>query len=152
MGLIDCASGNSIWRGYDYFKEKKVSKLVPIGDGIYEATVSGSDKEPYHVLLDIPHPRRSKCNCPHADGKRIICKHIVAVYFTVHPEEAERLYREAMEYEAEEEKRQAEIADNLPTLIHKMKKGDLESALLQVLYDAPEWQYEKFLREYFDIY
>ena len=46
MGLIDCASGNSIWRGYDYFKEKKVSKLVPIGDGIYEATVSGSDKEP----------------------------------------------------------------------------------------------------------
>ena len=77
MGLIDCASGNSIWRGYDYFKEKKVSKLVPIGDGIYEATLSGSDKEPYHVLVDIPHPRRSKCNCPHADGKRIICKHIV---------------------------------------------------------------------------
>ena len=115
MGLIDCASGNSIWRGYDYFKEKKVSKLVPIGDGIYEATVSGSDKEPYHVLLDIPHPRRSNCNCPHADGKRIICKHIVAVYFTVHPEEAERLYREAMEYDAEEEKRQ--VRKDLPCFL-----------------------------------
>ena len=152
MGLIDCASGNSIWRGYDYFKEKKASKLVPIGNGIYEAAVSGSDKQPYHVLLDIPHPRRSKCNCPHADGKKIICKHIVAVYFTVHPEEAERLYREAMEYEAEEEKRQAEISNELPSLIHKMKKGDLESALLQVLYEGPSWQYEKFLREYFDIY
>lgn len=73
------------------------------------------------------------------------CCHI----FTVHPEEAERLYREAMEYEAEEEKRQAEIADKLPALIHKMKKGDIEAALLQVLYDDPEWQYDKFLREYF---
>ncbi len=40
MGLIDCASGSSIWRGYDYFKENKVSKLTPVGDGIYEADVS----------------------------------------------------------------------------------------------------------------
>ena len=152
MGLIDCASGNSLWRGYDYHKENKVSKLIPVGDGIYEADVSGSGKEPYHVLIDIPHPRRSKCNCPHADGKRIICKHIVAAYFTVHPEEAERLYREAMEYEAEEEKRQEEIADKLPLLVHKMKKSDLESALLQVLYDGPERQYDKFLREYFNTF
>lgn len=152
MGLIDCASGNSIWRGYDYFKENKISKLVSTGDSIYEAEILGSCNETYHVLVDITHPRRSKCNCPHADGKRIICKHIVAVYFTVHPEEAERLYREAMEYEAAEEKRQAEIVDKLPALIHKMKKGDIEAALLQVLYDGPEWQYEKFLREYFDIY
>ena len=103
MGLIDCASGNSLWRGYDYHKENKVSKLIPVGDGIYEADVSGSGNEIYHVVVDIPHPRRSKCNCPYADGKRIICKHIVAAYFKVHPEEAERLYREAMEYEAEEE-------------------------------------------------
>ena len=26
-----------------------------------------------------------------------------------------------------------------------MKKGDLESALLQILFDGPEWQYEKQL-------
>lgn len=152
MGLLECASGNSLWRGYDYHKENKVSKLTAIDDGIYEATVMGNSKEAYQVIIDIPHPRRSKCNCPHADGKRLICKHMVAAYFTVHPEEAERIYREAMEYEAEEEKRQTEIADKLPSLVHKMKKVDLESALLQILYDGPEWQYDKFLREYFDIY
>jgi len=50
MGLIDCASGNSLWRGYDYHKENKVSKLIPIDDGIYEADVSGSGNEIYHVL------------------------------------------------------------------------------------------------------
>ena len=153
MGLLECASGNSLWRGYDYHKEYKVSRLIPVEDSTYEADVSsGSDNEIYHVLVDIPHPRRSKCNCPHAKGKRIICKHIVAAYFKIHPEEAERLYREATEYEAEEEKRQAEIADQLPSLIHKMKKSDIESALLQILYDGPEWQYDKFLREYFDIH
>lgn len=150
MGLVECASGNSIWRGYDYFKENKVSKLLPIGDDIYEADVFGNGKESYHVFVDISHPRRSKCNCPHANGKRIICKHIVAVYFTAHPEEADRLYREAMEYEAEEERRQAKIADNLPSLIHKMKKADLESAILQLLYNGPEWQYDKFIREHLD--
>lgn len=152
MGLIDCASGNSLWRGYDYFKEKRVTALLQIGESIFEANVSGSNRNPYHVVVDIPHPRKSKCNCPHADGKRIICKHIVAAYFTVHPEEAEHIYREAMEYEAEEKKRQEEIAAKLPSLIHKMKKGALETALLQVLYDGPEWQYDKFLRDYFDIY
>ena len=100
MGLLECASGNSFWRGYDYHKENKVSKLTAIGDGIYQADVMGSSKEAYQVTIDIPHPRRSKCNCPHADGKRLICKHMVAVYFTVHPDEAERIYRETMEYEA----------------------------------------------------
>ncbi|MBQ7760539.1 MAG: SWIM zinc finger family protein [Clostridia bacterium] len=150
MGLLECASGNSLWRGYDYFKENKVSKIVPVDDGIYEASVLGSGTEFYKVTIDIPHPRRSKCNCPHADGKRLICKHMVAVYFTVYPEEAERIYREAMEYEVAEEKHQEEIADKLPTLIHKMKKTDLESAILQLLYEGPEWQYHKFIREYLD--
>ena len=27
MGLLDCASANSIWRGYDYYKENKVSDI-----------------------------------------------------------------------------------------------------------------------------
>ena len=150
MGIISCASGSSCWRGLDYYKNNKVTKLNRITDFEFSAIIDGTKK--YDVYLNIEHPRKSKCNCPLANGKKVICKHIVAAYFKVHPEEAERLYREAMEYEAEEEKRQAEIADKLPSLIHKMKKSDLESALLQVLYDGPEWQYDKFLREYLDIY
>jgi hypothetical protein len=46
MGLLECAIGNSLWRGYDYFKESKVSMLVPTDNDIYEADVSGSGKDP----------------------------------------------------------------------------------------------------------
>ncbi|NMB97839.1 MAG: hypothetical protein GYA02_14710 [Clostridiaceae bacterium] len=42
-------------------------------------------------MINIVHPRKSKCNCPHADGRRVICKHMIALYFTVFPKEAKIL-------------------------------------------------------------
>ena len=148
MGLLECASGASVWRGYDYFKEKKVVSLEVTGENIYSATVAGSSSEPYSVELHIDHPRKSKCNCPHADGKRIICKHIVATYFTVLPKEAERFYAEAMAYQEEEEKRQEEMSDKMIEYVSKMKKAELCQALLELLFDGPEWQYDQFIREH----
>ena len=147
MGLLECASSASVWRGYDYYKEKKVVSLEVTGENIYSATVAGSSSEPYSVELPIDHPRKSKCNCPHADGKRIICKHIVATYFTVLPKEAERFYAEAMAYQEEEEKRQEELSDKVCHYVWHMKKDELRQALLQLLFDGPEWQYERFIRE-----
>lgn len=148
MGLLECASSASVWRGYDYYKEKKVVSLEVTGENIYSATVAGSSSEPYSVELNIDHPRKSKCNCPHADGKRIICKHIVATYFTVLPKEAERFYAEAMAYQEEEEKRQEEMSDKVIEYVGKMKKAELCQALLELLFDGPEWQYDRFIREH----
>lgn len=147
MGLLECASGASVWRGYDYYKEKRVKNLKEIGDNIYSATVAGSSSEPYSVQLHVDHPRKSKCNCPHANGKRIICKHIVAAYFTAFPLEAEMFYAEAVAYQEEEEKRQEELSDKVCRYVCSMKKGVLQQALLQLLFDGPEWQYERFIRE-----
>ncbi len=87
MGILECASVASVWRGYDYYKENKIGNIEKIGENIYSAAVSGSSSELYSVELHIDHPRKSKCSCPHADGKSIICKHIVAAYFTVFPKE-----------------------------------------------------------------
>ncbi len=148
MGVLECASGASVWRGYDYYKEKKVLSIRHSEDGIIYATVSGSSTTPYEVELDIDHPRKSKCNCPHADGKRIICKHIVATYFTVLPKEAERFYAEAMAYQEEEEKREEELSDKVCQYVWKMKKSELQQALLELLFDGPEWQYDQFIREH----
>lgn len=147
MGLLECASGASIWRGYNYFKEKKIKTLEEIGDNIYSATVTGSSNQLYSVELHVDHPRKSKCNCPHANGKRIICKHIVAAYFTAFPEEAENFYAEAMAYQEEEEKRQEELSDKVCHYVWHMKKDELQQVLLQLLFDGPEWQYEQFIRE-----
>lgn len=148
MGLVECASAASVWRGYDYFKDKKVVNFEELGKNIYTATVTGSSSHHYSVELHIDHPRKSKCNCPHADGKRIICKHIVATYFTVIPKEAERFYAEAMAYQEEEEKRQEELSNKVIEYVGKMKKADLCQSLLELLFDGPEWQYDRFIREH----
>ena len=147
MGLLECASGASVWRGYGYHKEKKVVSFEETEANIFAAKVSGNSSEPYSVELHIDHPRKSKCNCPHADGKRIICKHIVATYFTVLPDEAEKFYAEAMAYQAEEEKRQDEFSDKVCHYVWHMKKSELQDALLQLLFDGPEWQFDRFVRE-----
>lgn len=38
----------------------------------------------------MEHPRKSICNCPHADGRRVICKHMIALLFTASPEAANK--------------------------------------------------------------
>ena len=147
MGLLECASGLSVWRGYECFKEKKVQSIKQVDKSVFIATVQGSASTPYSVELHIDHPRKSTCNCPHANGRRIICKHIVAVYFTVLPDEAEKFYKEALVNDEVEEKRQDALSERVIRCVDKMGKNELQQALLEVLFDGPEWQYERFIRE-----
>lgn len=148
MGLLECASGASVWRGYDYYKEKKVVSFEETGENIYSAAVVGSSGVPYSVEIHIDHPRKSKCNCPHATGKRIICKHMIATYFTLFPKKAEKFYADAIAYQEEEEKRQEEINDKVIEYVRKMKKDDLCQSLLELLFYGPEWQYNRFIKEH----
>ena len=53
MGLIDIASGNSVWRGLDYCKENKVKNYKKINEFEYEGIVSGSNNEKYDVFIYI---------------------------------------------------------------------------------------------------
>lgn len=148
MGLLECASGASVWRGYDYYKQNKVKNLVETAQGVFTADVEGSTYEPYIVEIDLSHPRKSKCNCPHADGKRIICKHMIATYFTAFPKEATRFYKEFLEAQEEAEQREEELYDRVCEYVWKMKKSELQQALLELLFDGPEWQYDKFVQEH----
>ncbi|MCD7945387.1 MAG: SWIM zinc finger family protein [Clostridiales bacterium] len=148
MGLLECASGASVWRGYDYFKRGNVKSVEKMEENVFSAAVSGSAVKPYAVELRIDHPRKSKCSCPHANGKRIVCKHMVAVYFTVFPQQAEAFYVEAMAYQEEQEAQAEELSDRVCQYVQKMKKAELQQALLELLFDGPEWQFDRFLREY----
>lgn len=147
MGMIECTSFASMWRGYGYYKENKVKNLQQISDTQYTAEVEGSTDEPYKVSIDIKHPKRSKCNCPHADGKLIVCKHKMAVYFAAFPEEAQRIYDEAMGYQEKEEKRREDIYEKVCQHIKKMKKNELQEALYNLLMFGPDWQYDNFVQE-----
>ena len=145
MSVLSLASGQSAYRGYEYFKEQKVSHVEQVDEIIVSAKVAGSNGSYYDVMLDIAHPRKSKCNCPHADGKHIVCKHMVATYFTIRPWEAEKYIKELEDYWEEEEQRQEEQEEKLIRYVHSMKKSELQQALLQLLFEGPEWQYDRFM-------
>ena len=147
MGVLECASVLSVWRGYEYFKKNRVRGIKQLDENVFSATVQGSASIPYSVELHMDHPRKSICDCPHASGRRVVCKHIVAVYFTILPEEAKKYYAEILAYEEEEEKRQDALSERVIHYVWKMKKNELQQALLELLFDGPEWQYERFIRE-----
>lgn len=138
MGILECASGASIWRGYEYYENKHVSSFVKLSDDEYEGVVSGSGAEPYQVKINIAHARKSKCNCPHADGKRIVCKHMVALFFTIFPEEAAMWMNEVEEYEREEEERERERYNEIKRYVYSMSKEELRQKLIQYIIDEED--------------
>lgn len=144
MGIISLASGNSCWRGLDYYKEKRVVELNKINENEYSSIVKGTNN--YNVHLDIEHPRKSSCNCPLANGKRIICKHIVATYFTAFPNEAVSFEEEQNRLQEEYEKEQEEEYDKAIKYLNRMSKQELIEELIQVFDYGPEWIYNDFVR------
>ena len=75
---------------------------------------------------------------------------MVAVFFASFPDEARKYKAELDAYYEEEEKQEAEPDDMIQKYIKKLSKTELQEALLQVLYDGPEWQFDRFIREYID--
>ena len=143
MGIVSLASGSSCWRGLDYFKAKKVIKLRKINNKEYTSIVSGTKN--YNVYLNIEHPRKSTCDCPLAKGKRIICKHIVATYFSAIPEEATNFENEQDKLQEEFEEYQKEIYYKAIKYINKMSKNELIEELIYVFDYGPEWIYGDFI-------
>lgn len=150
MGLLNLASVTSAWRGYEYYKAGNVLTKIKLSETEYKGVLQGSDNKRYEVFIDIEHQRKSHCNCPHAKGKRIICKHQVALYFSVFPGEAEKYYKEVLEYEEEEERRQEELDKKVVAYIKSLSKDELRQTLYEVLYDGADWVFERFVREHID--
>lgn len=147
MGILDCASAASRWRGYSYYTENRVIKLEKQDENVFTSEVRGNSAQAYSVELHIDHPRSSRCNCPHAAGKRIICKHLVATYFAALPQVAENFYENVVKPQEEEERLEEEIYDKVCDFVDNLSEDDLKSALLRLLFDGPDWQYEKFVVE-----
>ena len=147
MSILTTASGKSVYRGYEYFLENKVLSCNQLNDSEYEGTVKGTAQNPYSVHLNLKKPKTSTCDCPFAKGLKI-CKHMVAVFFTAFPDEVIKYKAELDAYYEEQEKYEEELDDMLQNYIKKLSKSELQEALLQVLYDGPEWQFDKFINEY----
>lgn len=147
---MSCSSGTSVWRGYNYFLEHKAKITKRINNTQYDGTVTGSNDAEYSVHIDLEHVRKSSCNCPHADGKRIICKHMIALFFAAFPLEAKKYNEKLIAYEREAELQTEEDECKVLSFISGLKKVELQEILMQLLYDGPEWQWDKFIREYIE--
>ena len=139
MDILNCASSASDWRDYEYYKGNKVLYCKQTGPDEYAGQVSGSSLSPYQVSINVSHPRQSRCNCPHADGRQLICKHMVALYFTAFPEEAERYIAAVEEYERGEEQRRRERYEELRKYVNSLSKRELQERLYEVLSERMEW-------------
>ncbi len=144
MGIISSASGSSCWRGLDYYKSKKIKNIKKINDNEYTSIVSGN--KDYNVHLNLEHPRKSSCDCPLASGKKIICKHIVATYFSVVPNSAKDFELEQERLQNEYEEYRKRQYSNAIKYLNNMSKKDLIEELTYIFNYAPEWIYDDFVR------
>ena len=138
MSIRTLASGASAWRGYEYYRSKKVLSHSQTGGDEYTGQVAGNGLAPYQVKINIAHPRQSKCNCPYADGRQVICKHMVALFFAAFPEEAEDYIEAVEEYEREEEQRMEKHYAALRSYVKSLSKKELQEKLFEALVELEE--------------
>lgn len=146
MGLKECASWVSVCRGYDYYKENRVLQITQESETTFSSLVKGSDKAEYHVYIDILHPRKSKCDCAHANGKRVICKHQMATFFKAFPEEVKILEREFALAEQYDEMLENKKEEALQKYLDGLSKEQLKLAIYDLLSTCPEWISDDFLQ------
>ena len=125
-------------------RKKQIKNIKKISDIEYASIASGTEE--YSVYLNLKNPRKSTCNCPLANGKRIICKHIVATYFNVVPGSAKEFEEEQNRLQEDYEEYQENEYKNVIKFINKMSKKELVEELLYIFDYAPEWVYDNFVK------
>lgn len=152
MKLLNSSSYASISRGYDYAISDQVLLVDKVTDTSFDGLVRGSKEAPYNVHIDIEKIRRSTCDCPFTQGNKKICKHMIAVYFVAFPEELKKYELEVIISEQLAEDFRNEQEKRLLKVISKFKKHELKEVLIGLLMLGPDWQYDRFIRDYVDIF
>lgn len=152
MNFIKTASLQSILRGIEYCRENKVLSWKQIDNNKYEGVVAGSNGTKYEVYINLDKPKSSMCNCPHADGNRVTCKHKIALFFTIFPEERVEFEKYiANDFEEEEkEEEEGDIYERLMNKIHSMSKSELQDYLIDVFNGSPDYMQERILNDLLD--
>lgn len=150
MDLLSTASAQSAIRGYEYYTHNAVKDYEQLDSTHYQGRVSGSNNNVYDVLIDLDRPKKSQCTCPFATGRYVVCKHMVALYFTIFPDETKQLICEVERANEEDEEFEKEIAERLEYYIQHRKKAELQKLLHDLLFDGPKWQYYQFVHDHFN--
>lgn len=135
MRLLNLASNNSFWRGIDYHHENRIIAWNELNKNCYQGKVKGSGGAVYDVMIDTEHPRKSVCNCPFAEGRRVICKHMVALDLGIFPEKEQQMMdyieEQNQRYEQECEQEMQEREEEIREYVMKLSKAELREKLIQ---------------------
>ena len=139
MAFHSSASNASLWRGVHYYENEKVKSYSIIEENVIQGVVSGSEGNIYDTTINLDHPKKSTCNCPFANGRKVICKHMVALYFTSVPgsykkfekdmEEAETLYK------LQEEQWRKETHQRIENFVAELSEREARKRLVDILYE-----------------
>lgn len=145
MALIDLASNRSFWRGYDYHKNNKVKSFEIIDEETIKGVVRGSQIEDYKVEIHLNKPLTSTCTCPFSqEHSRSVCKHMVALYFAVYSEEAERIIQEIQD---EEEFERNALMESIVDYVNSLSEQQVRKMLIDKMFDE---DYERYVDDYYD--
>ena len=139
MKLLNLASNNSFWRGIDYHHENRIIDWKKLQNNCFQGKVRGSGSAIYDVTIDVVHPKKSVCNCPFAEGRRVICKHMVALDLGIFPEKEQQMmdYIEEQNrmYEQEYEQEMLEREEEIRKYVMKLSKEELRQLLIRRMID-----------------
>ena len=160
MSFIDSAAYWSKVNGFDYFEDGRVLEIKKISEEEYHAKVKGSNGNVYNIVYYPDYPKKSTCDCPRANGKRVVCKHKVAVFYALNPEEVKAVRDEReeafrmqekleQEYEERHRKRVEEARQYVESLtVEEMKRiiigyrvSEMEEIEEQFYEDPDEYDY-----------
>lgn len=129
MGLLELASTRSIYRGLSYYRSGAVLSASFDNKHTITAKVKGSNCEKYDVRIDLDNPRKCKCTCPHAQSRNY-CKHMVAVYFYIHPFLADFKYRIIMDVLREDTERKQDEYESIKRQVMAMNIDELRNYVI----------------------
>ena len=127
-----------------YYKKGFVKELKKLDENIYSSVVSGTYN--YNVILNLNDLKKCSCSCPH---KVKICKHVMATYYTVFPEEAKQ-YEEGLklvikgynEHRQRKDEQYNEVYKKTVEYVDSLTVDELKKELINFIVD----------RDYYDEY
>ena len=152
MEILNMCNEVTNIRGYYYYKKSFVKELKKLDENIYSSVVSGTYN--YNVILNLNNIRKSSCSCP---NKVKVCKHIIATYYTVFPEEAKQ-YEEALkliikqfnEHRKKKIERYNEIHRQAVKYVNSLTVNDLKTKLVNYIVTREYDKYDPYDEAYED--
>src|SRR3989338_2024190 len=123
-------------RGSEYFADGAVGGLKQIKDGVWVASVEGTEKYKVRINLKGDEVAEHSCSCPYDLGP--VCKHIVAVLYELRDQQYGQKKRIESSKKSSKNKSPKKPQASLEEIISQMPRASLNALLLDYAGREPD--------------